>query len=134
MKTIEERRKYNNTYMAEYRKKETYKLFQKKYQKWWKNHHKELLSRYSNEFRKRNLKYYNKLSKNWIKEHPDEYKAVQIFNRAVLLEKIKRQPCVKCGNEKSDGHHEDYDYPLDVIWLCHKHHIMFHKSKEWVSL
>ena len=32
------------------------------------------------------------------------------------------QPCEVCGKEKSQGHHEDYSKPLDVIWLCVRHH------------
>jgi len=32
------------------------------------------------------------------------------------------QPCEVCGKEKSQGHHEDYSKPLDVIWLCIRHH------------
>jgi len=32
------------------------------------------------------------------------------------------QPCEACGKEKSQGHHEDYSRPLDVIWLCIRHH------------
>ena len=32
------------------------------------------------------------------------------------------QPCEVCGKEKSQGHHEDYSKPLDVVWLCIRHH------------
>ena len=28
-----------------------------------------------------------------------------------------------------DGHHEDYDRPLDVIWLCRFHHQVLHQSR-----
>lgn len=30
-------------------------------------------------------------------------------------------PCQVCGN-KAQAHHPDYDRPLDVVWLCAKHH------------
>ena len=36
--------------------------------------------------------------------------------------KIKKTPCVMCGNPHVHGHHEDYSKPLDVIWLCAAHH------------
>lgn len=37
-----------------------------------------------------------------------------------------RLPCVRCG-EKAHAHHEDYSKPLDVIWLCHQHHMQHHQ-------
>lgn len=36
--------------------------------------------------------------------------------------KLKRLPCVVCGNLKSEAHHPDHSKPLDVVWLCKKHH------------
>jgi hypothetical protein len=134
MWTKEQWREYRNKYMRKYRQKFSQKIYQAKYQKWWKKHHKELLSRYSNEWRKEHKKYYLELTKEWQKENPEQYKTTQIFNRAVLQGKIRRQPCQKCGAEKTDGHHEDYNNPLDVMWLCHKCHINYHHQKEWVLL
>lgn len=44
--------------------------------------------------------------------------------------KIKKGPCSICGtNELVEGHHEDYSKPLDVIWLCQKHHKELHVRK-----
>lgn len=45
---------------------------------------------------------------------------------AVNLGKLKRMPCEVCGDPKSHGHHEDYSKPLDVQWLCSKHHRAVH--------
>lgn len=41
---------------------------------------------------------------------------------------IVKQPCVVCGDENSQMHHDDYDKPLDVIWVCRKHHLELHKN------
>jgi hypothetical protein len=41
---------------------------------------------------------------------------------------IRKLPCAKCGNPESEGHHEDYRKPFDVIWLCHKHHREAHRK------
>ena len=46
--------------------------------------------------------------------------------RAGLLIK---QPCEVCGTEeKIEAHHDDYMKPLDVRWLCKKHHQEHHKT------
>lgn len=42
--------------------------------------------------------------------------------------KIERKPCVICSNV-AQAHHEDYNKPLDVVWLCTDHHILLHKYK-----
>jgi len=40
---------------------------------------------------------------------------------------IKKEPCF-CGENKSEAHHEDYNFPYKVIWLCKEHHAMADKS------
>lgn len=42
---------------------------------------------------------------------------------------IIRQPCEICG-EKAEAHHDDYNKPLEVRWLCFKHHREWHKIHE----
>jgi hypothetical protein len=41
---------------------------------------------------------------------------------------IKWQPCVACGSEESEMHHESYDRPMDVTWLCRPCHLKEHKT------
>lgn len=60
--------------------------------------------------------------------YPQKYKARTEFNNAVRDGKIKRGPCEICGKKKAHGHHEDYSKPLDVRWLCSKHHAARHKE------
>ena len=36
--------------------------------------------------------------------------------------RLNRQPCAVCGASASEAHHFDYSRPLDVTWLCFKHH------------
>ena len=42
--------------------------------------------------------------------------------------KLVRQPCQVCGSQDSVMHHEDYDKPLEVTWLCLKHHLERHEA------
>lgn len=60
--------------------------------------------------------------------HPTEARARSLFARAVRSGKIKRQPCSECGEPKAHGHHDDYSKPLEVRWLCRKHHVAHHKG------
>lgn len=41
---------------------------------------------------------------------------------------LTKKPCERCGAEKVEGHHEDYSKPLEVMWLCPKHHRERHKE------
>jgi len=54
--------------------------------------------------------------------NPEKYKARTALNNAVRDKNIVRQPCEVCGSAKSQAHHHDYSKPLEVRWLCFKHH------------
>ena len=41
---------------------------------------------------------------------------------AVRRGNLVREPCRVCGDARAVAHHDDYAKPLDVIWLCNKHH------------
>lgn len=41
---------------------------------------------------------------------------------AIQAGSIIKKPCQICGNTKVHAHHEDYSRPLDVTWLCVRHH------------
>lgn len=57
--------------------------------------------------------------------HKGEYRARTAVQLAIKTGKLQRQPCEICGCEKTEAHHDDYNRPLDVRWLCVNHH------KEW---
>lgn len=52
------------------------------------------------------------------------------LQHAVASGAIKRQPCSVCKDPNTHGHHEDYSQPLNVIWLCKKHHDEIHRNKK----
>jgi hypothetical protein len=60
--------------------------------------------------------------------HPQRAKARQLLNNAVRDGRIERLPCHKCGDPKSQGHHEDYSKPLDVEWICAPCHAKEHRT------
>ena len=64
----------------------------------------------------------------WIKSNLEKRRIYLKVKRAVDSGKIIKTPCVICGNKKSEGHHEDYSKPLEVIWLCRLHHAELHRK------
>jgi hypothetical protein len=58
----------------------------------------------------------------WRETNPIAYKAHTALNNAVRDKKIVKQPCSICGDVNSHAHHADYNQPLNVEWLCAKHH------------
>ena len=47
---------------------------------------------------------------------------------AIKTGKLTRVPCVRCEEVKSLAHHENYDEPLNVVWLCQPCHKQRHKE------
>ena len=54
--------------------------------------------------------------------HPEKTRAYDMVRRAIRLGRLVRKPCEVCGAAKVEAHHDDYLKPLDVRWLCFKHH------------
>lgn len=43
--------------------------------------------------------------------------------------KLIKLPCEICGYDKYvEAHHDDYDKPMDIRWLCRNHHGEYHKD------
>ena len=48
--------------------------------------------------------------------------AGSMLRRAVKEGRLQRLPCEVCSNPTTEGHHDDYERPLEVRWLCKRHH------------
>lgn len=107
----------------------------------WASENKDKISEYSKRYhssekgQKRYKKYYE--------EHKSEfferaYKSKEKYGCEVVARKkvaqalktgrLKKEPCEQCGKEKADAHHDDYNKPLQVRWLCRSCHISWHKK------
>lgn len=65
----------------------------------------------------------------WSNEHPDRIAASRALNNAVRDGRVSPWPiCAMPGCERTrvDAHHPDYSRPLDVVWLCTRHHHALH--------
>jgi len=47
---------------------------------------------------------------------------------AIKSGKLKKDCCEVCGNKKVDAHHDDYNFPFEVRWLCRTHHALWHET------
>ena len=50
-------------------------------------------------------------------------------NNAIKRGHISREPCEVCGKDKAEAHHENYDEPFNITWLCIVHHREVHNKK-----
>ena len=46
---------------------------------------------------------------------------------------IKRLPCVICGDKEVEMHHRDYTKPLEVDFLCKRHHVLYHLMERQIE-
>jgi len=104
-------------YQKEYYEKNRESLLEKKraYHKQRRKDNPEIVK--ANDARKRNSR-------------KDKEKVINKLNWAVKTGKVKRpEKCRCCGQKgKVQGHHSDYDKPLDVIWLCNNCHNFLHSQ------
>ena len=91
---------------------------------------------YNSEYSKKNRERKNAHAKTQRERYPEKEKARAKLKREVRLGNVvKPKNCSSCGIEPRviEGHHEDYSFPLVVIWLCSKCHRQLHVKKSKLS-
>jgi hypothetical protein len=63
----------------------------------------------------------------YFKKYPGRRRAINMVSWAIATLKLIPAPCETCG-KKAEAHHDDYSKPLEVRWLCRKHHRMWHAN------
>lgn len=81
-------------------------------------------SEYPEKYKIRKRRYALKYLKN--KKNKVKIEARKLYLKAIKDGIIKRKPCIICATVKSEGHHYDYTKPLNVIWVCKRHHADIH--------
>jgi hypothetical protein len=69
-----------------------------------------------------NMRYRTRQKERW----PERERARRMVQDALRSGRLVRQSCEVCGDSDAHGHHDDYDQPLDVRWLCRVHHDEHH--------
>lgn len=61
-------------------------------------------------------------------EYPKKYVARYTVANALQDGRLTRGVCEVCSDPRTEAHHDDYSKPLDVRWLCKKHHEEHHHA------
>lgn len=147
-------REYNKRYREEHKEKirqqeKEYKLEHKEHirevrKKWneknkehraekkreWVEKNAEHVKAYAEEWEKNNKEKRRRINSRSKTNHPYESYIRDQTNNAIKLGKLIRKPCEICGVEPTDAHHDNYNKPLEVRWLCRKCHAEWHKDNE----
>ena len=67
---------------------------------------------------------------NWRRTNLPKYLAHLAVQRALISGVLEKQGCEVCGAARVDAHHDRYDEPLNVRWLCRSHHVKLHHYGE----
>jgi hypothetical protein len=62
----------------------------------------------------------------WRKTHRKECNAEQLTNYYIRIGKIKKEKCKICKKKNAYAHHDNYDKPLEIRWMCPSCHKKFH--------
>ena len=76
----------------------------------------------------RRTKYARQYREKYAKAREKHKARCKLYHFAYVKKEILVKPCF-CGVVKVQGHHHNgYNSPLDVTWLCRKHHMQLHRK------
>jgi hypothetical protein len=70
-------------------------------------------------------------NRKWYLRNRNKKMSYSVYRRALERgDLIRPAQCEKCGGDQGgiEGHHCDYDKPLDVMWLCRLCHKKWHRD------
>jgi len=93
----------------------------------------EMMRLIAKRYRLKNARKLKARRRKYYAENPHKVRAHILVRQALTYGDLKREECEICkflglpsDRRKTVAHHEDYDRPLDVRWLCHAHHRQLH--------
>lgn len=95
----------------------------------YREKNREKIRQYNKNYNKEYRKLHGYINeKTWEKRNPLKHKAQRMITEMLRYGKITPQKCVVCASSFVHGHHEDYNKPKEVVWLCPLHHKQRHKE------
>src|SRR5262245_21627464 len=89
--------------------------------------HRKERAEYQRKYRAKNALKVYKMNRRIRRENPAKYRAWIITSAAIARGKLLKKPCEVCACVLNvQAHHDDYNEPLAVRWLCKKHHAQRH--------
>lgn len=131
-------REKNKDHLAEYRRKNEEHI--RAVRKVYYEEHKDELNRNHREYVRENKekenarsRQYNKKHRVAIREYERRYRKETNYAKDKVRDAIKsgkliKKSCEVCGNEKVQAHHDDYNKPLEIRWLCRRCHSEWHRK------
>ena len=116
--------KYLKEYNKEYYKKNKYKM--KENRKIYYEKNKDKINEKGKLYKKKNKEYYRQYSRDYKKKTKDKVNARNMAERYIIIS--INQLCKDCNELATHRHHEDYNKPLEVIFLCTKCHRERHRQ------
>lgn len=93
-----------------------------------RDYHREYEKKYFNSGTNRERR--NRLAKAY-REDPRlraRHEARWLVHRAIASGKLLRMPCEGCSSSPAQAHHDDYNKPLEIRWLCTRCHSDWHAT------
>ena len=98
----------------------------------WRAENKERNREYNATYNQteRGKRFLKKSIAKWVSNNPEKVKAHAMVLNAKKVGDLVPEPCEICGTtDDIHAHHDDYDKPLGVRWLCRTHHTEHHVKK-----
>ena len=111
-----------------YNNREKRKAYDRLYNEKNKDKKRSAREKYKKRFPHKVKRMMQEATRKYIEKNPEKRDAYIKVYCAIKKGTIKKEACKNCGSLTDlMAHHEDYNKPLEVIWLCRTCHILEHK-------
>lgn len=76
-----------------------------------------------------NMLHYGVIPLTGLANDIEKERASRHIRNRVYKGQLKRGCCLVCGSANAIAHHYDYNKPLDIFWLCRRHHLQLHRCE-----